>query len=203
MTVESVDLEIRQLADLLNRANPQAKAAIFGVCGRALAPLLGSVEARSAGRWTFPEISVALDLIEWFATDSMEASDHTALRARLMDSIPHGDDLGAPWSTYAQDAIICADAGLAAASPGNGPKSIWIQYTIEPLMITMEIRDAEIIRLNGTDSWGRHLVHDPTMKMALGFVRKAITELSGDTRVGRADFHRLVEEGAILRPAGP
>jgi hypothetical protein len=195
-----MDFEIRGLSNSIDRVESRGKAAIFGACGRALLPLLRSVEAQTNGRWTFSDVDLALDLIEEFATGLAEAADHADLRARLMGTVPHGHDLGAPWSTYAQDALICTDAGLAAASATDSPKSIWIQYALEPLMASTQIRDSDVIRSRGEDYWSRGIVNDPAMATALAFLRSAIAEVARNARVNHADFGRLVEEATVLLP---
>jgi hypothetical protein len=60
-----------------------------------------------------------------------------------------------PWSTYAQDAIICTDGGLAAASVSDSPKWELIYYALEPLICSLESRDVEVIRTYGNGYWGR------------------------------------------------
>ena len=197
-----LDFELRELASSLDRLSVRGKAAIFGACGRALAPLVKMVEQRSNEALTFPDLDPALDLIEAFAIGSVEAADHSVLRGRLMAAVPHGDDLDAPLSTYVQDALICADAGLAAASVDARPKPIWIQYVLEPLMASMQIRDLGIIRARGNGYWSTTIVNDPAMAAALGFLRGSMARELRDAPVGQLDYRRLVEEAAVLRPAG-
>ena len=81
----SLYAEIDELAAAVDSLSPRGKAVIFGVCGRALAPLLRQVEKRSEGRFTVPDLDVALDLIQAFATGSAEAADYSELRAVLED----------------------------------------------------------------------------------------------------------------------
>lgn len=175
-------------------------AAIFGICGRALAPLLKQVEQRSEGRFTVPDFALALDLIEAFATGSTEATDHSELTARLNLAVSEDEH---PWSTYAQDALICVDAGLAAASVGDRPKGMLIQFALEPLMAVMEDRDADLIRTYGNRYWRREIIKDPAMAAALGFLRRSIAKVSQAASIDSHEFDELVSEAAVLRPVDP
>ncbi|MEV6964416.1 hypothetical protein AB0M47_04810 [Hamadaea sp. NPDC051192] len=140
-------------------------------------------------------------MIDSFATGVSGKSDHGDLRARLSAAIPHGDDLGAPWSTYAQDAIICADAGLVAASIEATLKPIWIQYALEPQMASMQIRDMDLIRSRGDDYWASAVMNDPTMMAAVAFLRESIAELEHGDSVGQAAYQRMIADASVLRPA--
>jgi len=72
--------EINDLAEALKGATAQGMAATFGVCGRALAPLLEKVEQRSGGKWRVPDLHLALAIIEEFASGSAAPGDHTEIR---------------------------------------------------------------------------------------------------------------------------
>jgi hypothetical protein len=195
-----LDIEVQELAEALGSLTSRGMAAIFGICGRALAPLLEQVEQRSGGRFTVPDLALALDLIEAFATGSAEATDHSELTARLNLAVSDDEH---PWSTYAQDALICVDAGLAAASVGNRPKGILIQFALEPLIAVMEDRDADLIRTYGDRYWRREIIEDPAMAAALGFLHGSIATVSRVASVGSREFGELVSEAAVLRPADP
>jgi len=195
-----LDIEVQELAEALGSLTSRGKAAIFGICGRALAPLLEQVEQRSGGRWTVPDLALALDLIEAFATGSAEAADHSELRARLDLAVSDDEH---PWSTYAQDALICVDAGLAAASVGDRPKGMLIHFALEPLMAVMQDRDADLIRIYGNRYWRREIIKDPAMATALGILRRSIAKVSQAASVDSREFGELVSEAAVLRPADP
>jgi hypothetical protein len=150
--VHDLDIEVQELAEALGSLTSRGMAAIFGICGRALAPLLEQVEQRSGRRFIVLDLALALDLIEAFATGSAEAADHSELRTRLDLAVSDDEH---PWSTYAQDALICVDARLAAASVGDRPKGMLIQFAMEPLMAVIEDRDADLIRAYGNRYWRR------------------------------------------------
>jgi hypothetical protein len=192
-------VQIQELADALDGLTSHGMAAIFGICGRALAPLLKRVEQRSEGRWAVPDLGRALDLIEAFATGAAEAADHRGLRARLMVTVPDEH----PWSTYAQDTLICTDAGLAAASVNDRPKPMLIHFALEPLIALMQDRDVNLIRRYGDDHWSREIIRDPAMAAALGFMHRSIANVSQVTSVDSHLFGKLAREAAVLRPAGP
>jgi len=171
-------------------------AATFGVCGRALAPLLEKVEQRSGGKWRAPDLPLALALIEGFASGSDAPGDHRGIRERLMGEIPDEH----PWSTYAQDVLICVDTGLVAASVEGRPKPIVIQYALEPLAAFMQNRDADMIRVYGMNHWSIQITEDPVMANALEFLRNLIGEVSQAASVDSATYSRLVGDAGILRP---
>jgi hypothetical protein len=189
--------EIRALAQGIDPLGARSTAAVFGVCGMALTPLVRQVEQRSRGNWDFPDLTTALDQVEAFAADLADAADHTRLRERLTAVAPYGEH---PWGTFVQDALICADAGLAAASVGDRPKSIWVQYALEPLTAVAENRDRDIIRTNGRRYWEHEVLSDPTITTALDFLRGLIAEMSEIDSVDLQRFRQLVAQAAVLIP---
>jgi hypothetical protein len=204
MTSNASDLyaEIKILSDSLEPLSAANKAAIFGACGRAINPLVKEVERTSGRRWSSPDLDLALSIVEKFATGVIEQADHAKLRERLMASAPHGHALQHPWGTYVQDTLICADAGLAAASTDTHVKSIWIQYALEPQMVWMQIRDVDVIRSRGDEYWANLVVADPAMAEALKFLRDSIDEVSQNEFVTELQYRRMVDGAAILRPSG-
>jgi hypothetical protein len=188
--------EISELASSFDRSTAQGLATIFGVCARALAPLLEKVEQRSGGSWSVPDLPLALDLIEEFASGTAASADHGALQERLRVETP--DDH--PWGTYADDVLVCTEAGLEAAMSGGRPKSTLIYYALEPLKAFLENRDAAMIRQYGLKYWERKIVGDPAMLAALEFLRGMIREVSQAASVDSREFSRLVSAGTVLRP---
>ena len=198
---EGLYFAIRVLADSFSTLSPRAKAAIFGACGSALSPLLRQVEQASDGRWSFSELDPALSIVEDFAIGVSDQAEHRELRARLMASVPHGSDLDAPSSTYVQDVLICADGGLEAASIDGHPKPIWIQYAIEPMMTSLQMRDVDIIRLHGDDYWSKSIIHDSAMAGTLAFLQESISKISRSESVRITQYRSMVDEAAVLCPA--
>jgi hypothetical protein len=188
--------EIDALADMVEGLNSRGTCVIFGVCEQALSPLLRQVERRSRGKWAVPDLTLAQDVIEAFATGRSESGDHQGLRDLLMVKVP--DDH--PWSTYGQDVLICARAALAAASTDDSPKPIVIQYALEPMMAFMEDRDADIIRQRGDTYWNEEIIKDPAMAAAIEFLRELILRASQNTVIDSVEFVGLVEAGSVLRP---
>lgn len=184
------------MADLVEGLSLRGKCIVFGICERALAPLLGQIEERSQGNWAVPDLALAQDVIEAFATGRAEPEDHQGLKDLLMVKVP-GDH---PWSTYGQDVLICARAALASASTADPPKPILIQYALEPLMVYMEDRDAEIIRQRGNRYWSEEIVDDPAVAVAIRFLRELIAKASQNTLISSIEFIDLVEAGSVLRP---
>lgn len=190
--------EFQMLAQDIDDLGARGTATVFGVCGKALAPLVRQAEQRSGGNWRFSDFDAAVDQVEAFSTGLAEAANHTRLRQRLMAVAAPGEH---PWSTFAQDALICADAGLAAASVDSRPKSIWVQYALEPLVVVLENRDRDIIRIRGSKYWELEILSDPTMAAALAFLRGMTAEMSRIDSVDHRRLNQLVGEAAVLLPA--
>lgn len=192
--------EIDELAAGLDSLTSRGAAIVFGVCGRALAPLLKQVEQRSGGSWAVPDLDLALDLIQAFATGSAEAADHSELQARLDRAVSDDEH---PWSTYAQDTLICVDGGLAAVSADDRPQGIWIEFALEPLVAVLQDRDTDLIRIYGSRYWRREIIKDPVMATALGFLHELVAKASQPASVDSREFRTLTREAAVLRPADP
>jgi hypothetical protein len=116
MNLDELDSISATLAESVSVVSFRGKAALFAACGDALAPLLHEVELRTVGRWLFPDVSEALDISEKYAVGTIVEGDYRHLRERLIASAPNGHELDSPWSTYAQDVLICLDAALVASS---------------------------------------------------------------------------------------
>lgn len=199
----SLRAEIKILADQLSIVSPQGKATVFALCASGLTPLLDLVEARTGSQPQFAEAKAAIAQVEAYALGFALARDHSALRARLMGSVPHGHDLDSPWSTYAQGVLICIDAGLAASSVFDSCKPIWIQYSIEPLVTSLQYRDEDILISQGEELWGRQILGDPAMESALLFLRKIILLSERETPLLEVRYRELVSDARVLLPANP
>ncbi|MEV0570082.1 hypothetical protein [Dactylosporangium sp. NPDC050588] len=195
-----MDFEIQRLATSLDEMSPTGRATIFGLCARVLAPLVVEVERRCAGVWSFRDYAPALEVIETFALDAGPAGDHGELRASLAASVPNGHDLDGPWSTNVQAAIICADAGLAAASVDAQPESIWIEYALEPLTSSVQARDIALVRRLGYTAWLYRLPQDPAVAAALSFIQQCCRRILSGGPLTRREFTALVSEGNVLLP---
>jgi len=197
-----LDAEIDELAAAADNLTPRGTAVVFGVCGRALAPLVEQVEQRSGERWTVPELGPALDLIRAFATGSAEAEaeDCNWLRSRLDQAVSEDEH---PWSTFAQDVLICVDAGLAAALGDDRPQGHLIQFALEPLIAVLEDQDTDLIRIYGQRYWRRQIIKDPAVAAALSFLPELIAKASHAVSVDAHEFRAFVSEAAVLRPDSP
>ncbi|WP_146164010.1 hypothetical protein [Pseudosporangium ferrugineum] len=192
--------EVRRLADMLSGVTPRGKATVFALCGKGLAPLLNLVESHTDGRWAFPEAQDAIAEVEAYAMGRSAGRNHAALRSRLMESVPHGHDLDSPWSTYAQAALTCIDAGLAASSVLDTCKGIWIQYSIEPLVTSLQYRDEEIVISQGEAFWEREILTDRAMVNALDFLRRIVSSVERGVPLPEVQYRELVRESVVLIP---
>lgn len=192
-----LDGEVQRLAQAVDGLTKRNAAAVFSICGRALMPLVQEAERRSNRGDVLPVLDRALAVSEGFAMEATAAGDHHQARERLMAITVPG---GHPWGTFVQDALICADAGLAASSASDHPDPAWISYAIEPVLAVLEIRDAAIIRACGITQWERQITDDPVMAAALKFLRKLTAEVPSAIPMDLPKLHGLAEEGAVLCP---
>jgi hypothetical protein len=201
MNVE-IDLDhvVSQLAAMLGDLPERGQAAIFAACGQALRPLLVDFEKRYL--ITCAEFDPALAVGRSFAMGADKA-DHSELLARLVDCVPHGHDYDTPWSTYAQDAIICADASLLAASLDCAVDPEWISYALEPLESALSNRDVDLISdpsTGGESLWRQRIPQDPAMRAALTFLRESIVSLRGSHEIDPTKLDELTNNGRVLLP---
>ncbi|WJK43715.1 hypothetical protein O7608_15665 [Solwaraspora sp. WMMA2056] len=193
--------EIKCLADEVSTLPSRGKATVFAVCGRGLAPLLDLVETRTYGQWVFPEAQAAIAKVEEYVLGLSAGQDHAALRGRLMESVPHGHDLDSPWSTYAQAALTCIDAGLAASSVVDSCKGIWIQYSLDPLVSSLQYRDEDILISRGEVVWEREILADNSIKSVFRFLRKVVLSVQREVPLPEVRYSELTEEAVVLIPA--
>lgn len=199
MTDFDLDSTIESLSNSISHLSMRAKAALFGVCGEVLSPLLDEVERRTSSKWTFPDARSALDAVASFATGRAEQSDHQELRQRLFASGPHGHELDSPWSTYAQDAITCIDAALVASSTSGDQdfRPMWIQFALEPLVASLDARGYDV-EYSPVSIGGNPLQME--LDLAVDFLRSAISKLSGSTAITTLDYSQLTREAQVIVP---
>jgi hypothetical protein len=121
------------------------------------------------------------------------------LRRSLFRSGPHGNDLDSPWSTYAQDAITCIDAALAACSTSGGEEfqSNWIQFALEPLVVSLAIRGYDV-EFDPVAPGGSPLQVE--LDEAVDFLRRALQIMSGASLVEESDYRLLIRSARVLIP---
>jgi hypothetical protein len=181
-------MRARELARAVEEMTDIGRAAVFGICGSALMPLLADVERRTAGRWTFAGVGRALDIPRRYATGLTEKGDHSAVRGQLLDAAPHGHDLDSPWSTYAQNAVICVDAAVVASSVNASEfRPTWIQYVLEPLNTWEENGNA-----------GGNASQVPA---AAGFLQRLITGIGTAGPISEPEYDALIREAEVICPA--
>lgn len=176
----------------------RSTATLFGACAEALVPLLDEVERRTSGKWTFPAAQVALDLVSGFVEGGSSQGDHRELRQRLLAAGPNGHELDSPWSTYAQDALTCVDAALVAASTlgERDFKPIWIQYVINPLVVSLDVQGYDVESSPGPAGGNELQVQ---LDRAVTFLHSAAARLSLQ-EIDLVTYRELVEEAEVIRP---
>jgi hypothetical protein len=199
MTVFDLDSAIGDLVSATSPLSVQTKAALFGACGTALLPLLGEVERVTSGRWSFPAAHASLIKIAEFAVGAASAGDHAEARRLLLESGPHGHELDSPWSTYAQDVLICIDAGLVASSVAGQSqfKSEWVYSALEPMVTSLSDRGYDV-EFDPVDPGSTDLQRE--MDAAVGFLSDAIVDLSHFKSISSAKYVELAEGARVLLP---
>jgi hypothetical protein len=184
----------KALEGQLSQLSLRGKAALFGVCGSVLLPMLREVEERFMRRWTFPDAEGALLISREFAIGAAPAQENRELRDRILESVPNGHDLDSPWSTYAIDALVCIDAALVAASADLQAlfKPSWLYYVLEPLAVTLSP--------DGYELAPALLAKGGRLSVAVDFLAEAISELSGIGEVSDEGYEGLLRGAVVISP---
>jgi hypothetical protein len=199
MTVFDLDSAVDGLVEAVSPLSMRAKAALFGSCGTALLPLLDHVERATAGKWSFPAARAAAGLIADFATGTIPEDSYEETRQILLESGPNGHELDSPWSTYAQDALVCVDAGLVAASVNGRDefKPAWIFSAVEPTVASLNYRGYDVefdaVDIGSTD-------RQREMDAAVDFLSAAIVRLARLDEVSSVAYAQLVNEAQAIVP---
>ncbi|MEU7943083.1 hypothetical protein AB0C50_00205 [Micromonospora taraxaci] len=193
-----LDSTIEELALSVESLPMRSKATLFGACAEALVPLLDEVERRTSGKWTFPAVRIALDLVSGFIEGGPAQGDHRELRQRILAAGPNGHELDSPWSTYAQDALTCVDAALVAASTlgDRDFKPIWIQYVINPMVVSLDVQGYDVEFSPGPIG-GNEL--QMQLDRAITFLHSAAARLSLQ-EIDFVTYSELVENAEVIRP---
>lgn len=198
--MDAFEFEVEKLANRLDGLNRRMQAAAFAVLARALLPLAAVPPMRDA--WDTSAVEEAVDRATGFACDSV-TPDNGQLLERLRESTPHGDEMDAPESSYAQAISICADAALRAALPAHEVKGIWLEYSLDPLLSSLCERDLGVVDIGSSTAeleWRSRISMDPAMRDALDFINAVLMSLSGKGAVSRAELERLHSLGRVLLP---
>jgi hypothetical protein len=198
MSFFDLDATVDRFASAVAVLSLPAKGALFGACGAALIPVLDTVEEITRGRWSFPAARSALAPIAAFVTGAAEPGDHDVLRRGILGSSPHGHELDTPWSTYAQDALICLDAALVAATDGPEEfKPAWVFSAVEPMLASLNARgydaDFEPVEIGSTEL-------QREMDAAVDFLSSAIVDLSGHAVVQPGLYANLIVRARAVVP---
>ncbi|MFD6562640.1 hypothetical protein [Micromonospora profundi] len=193
-----LDSTIQELARSVEELPIRSKAALFGACAEVLVPLLDEVERRTSSKWTFSATRIALDLVPPFIEGGSAQGDHLELRKRILAAGPNGHEHDSPWSSYAQDALTCADAALVAASTLGDLdfKPIWIQYVINPMVVSLDVQGYDVEFSPGPVGGNELQVQ---LDRVIAFLHSATARLSLQA-VDRVTYRDLVEEAEIIRP---
>lgn len=174
----SYDEALATLATGVEGLTQQGQAALFAACGRALQPLYGSFHRKSGG-WGDPAVLERTLTTAWqYALDGhpAQASDLFPALERIT---PHGDDFDAPASTFAQDAVICADAALRAATGGDVDPG-WIEYALEPIITSLALRELNVTDVGSSandEEWRDGLPANPDVAHAIASLAEAMDSL--------------------------
>ena len=174
----SYDQALATLGSGVERLSQQRQAALFTVCGRALQPLYRSFYLRSG--WGDPDVLERALATAWqYALDG-RFRQAPGLVAALAKIAPHADDFDAPASSFAQDAVICADAALQAATGGEVDPA-WIEYALEPLVTSIALRELGVIDVGSSaadEAWRDALPDNPEIARAIASLSDAIDALA-------------------------
>jgi hypothetical protein len=198
MSIFDLDATVERLASAIEPLSLRSKGALFGACGAALMPVLDTVDEITRGRWTFLAARSALAPIAAFVTGAAEPGNHDVLRREILDSGPHGHELDAPWSTYAQDALICLDAALVVASDVPEEfKPVWVFSAVEPMLASLNARgydaDFEPVEVGSTEL-------QREMDATVDFLSSAVVDLSIHAVVPAELYANLIVRARAVVP---
>lgn len=150
------------------------QAAFFAVCGDRLMPMYTDF-SRKSGWGDHAYLLHVIDEV-WRHLRNGESMDTSTLK-RIEEITPHGDDFDAPESTFAQDAAICIDAAVRAATPSERVDPAWVEFALEPAKIAACIEQTGNIDA-GSDpdgmAWENKVVDHPYVRTEAEFMTKTI-----------------------------
>jgi hypothetical protein len=200
MSVFSLNSTVDGLVEAVNPLSMRPRAALFGACGTVLLPLLEHVERMTAQKWSFPSAREALTIVADYATGMAAEGDYADLRRLLFASGPNGHELDSPWSTYAQDALTCIDAGLVASSVTGQRdfRASWIFSALEPMVTSLNDRGYDVefdaVEIGSTDL-------QREIDSAVAFLFSAVTDLLNTQEVSPVVYAQLIEEAFVIAPS--
>jgi hypothetical protein len=189
MPESSLSEAILRLQSEVAGLSRRQQAAFFVSCGEGLLPLY-SFATHAADGCTEMLRSVAS--VAWsFAEGGAPLSQSTELLAELEKAMPN-ERVEAPQSNFAQDAVICLDCAIRAASTNENVNPAWVEYALEPITMMVCEEDTGFYDLGcstSADEWDKKALNNPRLSRAiiccmemLDYIRKRQVFVASDAQ---------------------
>lgn len=153
-------------------------AAFFAYWSERLFPLYRRFEIRFG--WGRSELlEQAMRAVWRKLTSDDPPSEPTPPLFDVEDVAPHGDDFEAPFSTYAQDFVVCLDTSVRGLVEQRGLDAGCVEYAIEPVItaVTLELTGYTALEGHHAEKWDPVLVSDSRIIAVLEDCSKALAVL--------------------------
>lgn len=195
------DLAITQLAREVEQLAARQRVALYSAIAGALLNVYREVHQRT-GSGNVESIENAITAARAFAMDGSVAEWHDLIQ-QIAAATPHGDDLGAPDSTWQQDTAICADMAIRYAMGEEAVSAEVIEYALEPIKTALCLAQLDCVDPGSgkeAQRWYDELPDHPTMKAAIECLRMSMQRLSRTERITAALMDELSERFRVLAP---
>lgn len=175
---EMLDRLIMQMSNL----SRPGLAAFFSVASESLFPLYERFFISE--KWG--NLSVVRDALDVAIECAVagEGVPNAGMLRELEKVTPHGDDFDSPWSTYAQDVVICIDTALRFLMGEADAQIGCVEFVLEPLRTAIAIEQLGCVDPGSSPDeldWFENLPNDPRMRRALEFLEAVIGALINKT----------------------
>jgi len=178
-------LSLDQALDLLisrtARLSRVQMAALFGCLGTALLPLY--IRFSEKNGWGNPDLlRTALEAALGYAMGGPELRrTGTSMVQSIANVTPDEQEFETPESTFAMDVAICVDAAVRAADPEQDVDPRWIEYALDPSVITLCEQETGYLDLGSStraDEWRSQALKNPQLSGAFGALAEMTDLLS-------------------------
>lgn len=198
MSESSLSEAIHRLQSQVAGLSRRQQAAFFAGCAEGLLPLYCSnaPTAEEHIQMLRGVVGVAWSFVEG-GTALLQS---TEILANLEKTMPN-ERVEAPQSTFAQDAVICLDAAIRAASTNEKVDPAWIQYALEPITMMVCQEETGFYDLGSSASaaeWDKKALDNPRLLKAITCCTQMLDYISKRQLFVASDAQRLAQMSSDL-----
>ena len=189
---------IFQLQSRVAGLSRRQQAAFFVSCAEGLLPLYSSAISNAAAH--IPMLRGVVGVAWAFVEGGAALSQSRELLADLEKAMPN-ERVEAPQSTFAQDAVICLDSAIRAASTNERVNPAWIEYALEPItMMVCEEKTGfyDLGRSASANQWDREALKNPRLLRAIICCSQMLDYISEREIFVASDAQRLLQMSSDL-----